>query len=157
MSFNSHLCVRICVCARICAYVCACMLLLCSAHSSSTSTFFLFCTQYWLCATISTVRRITNNNFHFCPISAYVIRTGKQLKILLGRVDFQNVPGFWQWLSGCRRQSHRVIPVLQCSDRSEVWQVWRTELWRGSVGKDLPAALFFLLYGFSSGRVYCCT
>lgn len=142
-------CVRACVYAHVYAHT----LLLCSAHSSSTSTLFLFCTQYWLCATISTVRKITNNNFHFCPISAYVIRMGKQLKILLGRVGFQNVPGFWRRWNGCRRQSHRVIPVLRCPDRSEVWQVWRPELWRGSVGKDLPAALFFL----SSGRVNCCT
>lgn len=67
-------------------------------------------------------------------------------------MDFQNVPGFWQWLNVCRQQNHqaknlRVLPVPQCWDRNEVSEVWRIELWRGSVGKCLPAAACFLLQG----------
>lgn len=39
----------------------------------------------------------------FFFVLVYVIRMGKQLKILLGHVDFQNVPSFLQQLNVCRQ------------------------------------------------------
>lgn len=64
---------------------------------------------------------------------------GKQLKILLGRVDFQNVPSFLQKLNVCRQKNQvkdpKKIITFQCSDRNEVLEVQKIHMEKGSVGK----------------------
>lgn len=64
---------------------------------------------------------------------------GKQLKILLGHVDFQNVPSSLRQLNVCRQKTQVndpiAITVFQCSDRNEVSEVQKIQVGKGSVGK----------------------
>lgn len=64
---------------------------------------------------------------------------GKQLKILLGHMDFQNVLSFLQQLNVCR-QKHQVnnpieVTVFQYSDLKEVLEMQKIQMGKGSVGK----------------------
>ena len=64
---------------------------------------------------------------------------GKQLKIWLGHMDFQNVPSFLQQLNVCRQKNQVNHPaeiiVFQRSDRSEVLKVQKIQVGKGSVGE----------------------
>lgn len=94
-----------------------------------------------LCQKIYILKRLNNCEALFNSIfilnSVYVIRMGKQLKILPGHVDFQNVPSSLRQLNVCRQKTQVNDPieiaVFRCSDRNGVSGVQKIQVGKGSV------------------------